>query len=234
MNEEIKKLLGDSGISEELINQVIEKLGDKKIMIDDDTFIPKARLDQELQKNKDLNGQLDSQKTAFKTQKTEFDTQLNAVNDELKSLSETAKLTEEQKQKITDLATSNENMKADYEKKLTDYDEQIKNQKLNHKIDMKLLEIGAKNIVPVKAMIDMSKVSIDNDNILGLDDQIETLKKDNDYLFGETKKVGTTPPDGDNPPVQTELQGKYDEAVKKHGIASVEALSLKRQMFEKN
>ena len=39
--EEIKQLLGD-----ELFNSVTEKLGDKKLLIDDGKMIPKSRFDE--------------------------------------------------------------------------------------------------------------------------------------------------------------------------------------------
>ena len=54
----LKELLG-----EELYSQVTEKLGDKKIMVDDGNFIPKSRFDQVNQAKKDLEVQLKDRDT---------------------------------------------------------------------------------------------------------------------------------------------------------------------------
>ena len=54
----LKELLG-----EELYSQVTEKLGDKKIMVDDGNFIPKSRFDQVNQAKKELEVQLKDRDT---------------------------------------------------------------------------------------------------------------------------------------------------------------------------
>jgi len=164
---DLKELLGD-----ELYNKVKEKLGDKKVMIDDGNFIPKARFDE-----------VNEQKNEYKKMVDERDTQLESLKDKAKGHDElTAKLTE--------LETQNKATKEEYEAKMAEL-------KKNTAIDIALSNQKAKNIKAVKALLDMQKVSLDGDNLIGLEEQLKTLKEKEAYLFGDAKpKVG----DGSNPP----------------------------------
>jgi hypothetical protein len=42
---------------------------------------------------------------------------------------------------------------------------------------------GAKNTKALRALLDMEKIKYENDTLSGLDEQIEAIKKDNDFLF---------------------------------------------------
>jgi hypothetical protein len=172
--DELKKLLGD-----ELFKQVETKLGDKKLLIDDGKLIPKTRFDEVNEKMKSYVNQLD-------IQKSEFEKQLKSVNDQLKNLDDTTKLTAEQKESIKKLTESNTAMQKDYSDKL-------KEQQKQHLIDLTLIKAEAKNVKSVKALLDVSKISLDGENIIGIDDQLKSLKEKEAYLFGETKREGGTP-----------------------------------------
>ena len=95
----LKELLG-----EELYSQVTEKLGDKKIMVDDGNFIPKSRFDQVNQAKKELEVQLKDRDT------------------QLADLSKNNKDNEALLNQIKDLQALNKQTTADYENKIVEMD----------------------------------------------------------------------------------------------------------------
>lgn len=173
---DLEELLG-----EELYNKVKEKLGDKKIMIDDGNFIPKARFDE-----------VNEQKNEYKKMVDERDKQLE-------QLKEKAKGHDELTAKLTELEAQNKQTKEEYEGKMAEL-------KKNTAIDLALAKQKAKNVKAVKALLDMGKVSLDGENLIGLEEQLKALKESDPYLFGDAKpKVGseTNPPADNNDPVKT-------------------------------
>ena len=65
----------------------------------------------------------------------------------------------------------------------TKYNADTSKLKLEHKLETSLITNKAKNAKAVKALLDMDAIKMDGDKLLGLDDQLEKLKKDADYLF---------------------------------------------------
>lgn len=63
------------------------------------------------------------------------------------------------------------------------YDTDITAVKKDSAISIVLANSRAKNIKAVKALLDESKIYLDGDVVVGLDDQLSKIKKDNDYLF---------------------------------------------------
>lgn len=174
--DKLKKLLGA-----ELFEQVEEKLGETKLMVDDGNFIPKSRFDQVNQEKNELKDQLkdrDSQLTELKKQVKD--------NEELTS-------------KITELQELNEKTAEDYEQKLTA-------QKYDFALEKALAKAGAKSTKAVKALVDLEKVKLDGEDLIGLEEQVKSIQEEHDYLFGGTElkgrtpnKTGETPPPADNP-----------------------------------
>ena len=52
-------------------------------------------------------------------------------------------------------------------------------------------EINAKDVIDIKANLDMSKISLDGENFIGLDEQINSLKERKDYLFNKEETIIT-------------------------------------------
>ena len=52
-------------------------------------------------------------------------------------------------------------------------------------------EINAKDVIDIKANLDMSKISLDGENFIGLDEQIKSLKEKKDYLFNKEETIIT-------------------------------------------
>lgn len=98
----------------------------------------------------------------------------------------------------------------------TEYESNMKKLTLDSKVETALLGAKAKNAKAVRALLDESKISLDGENVLGLNEQLEALKKDAAYLFGEDKGQNPPPPADGVPPKPAEpnsllgaLQEKY-------------------------
>ena len=155
----LKELLG-----EELYSQVTEKLGDKKIMVDDGNFIPKSRFDQVNQSKKELEVQLKDRDT------------------QLAELSKNNKDNENLLNQIKDLQALNKQTTADYENKIN----QIQ---FDYALDGALTNAKSKNNKALKALLDMNSIKYQEGKFEGLQEQIEALQKDASYLFD----LDTTP-----------------------------------------
>lgn len=162
--ETLEQILGD-----DLYNQVIEKLGDKKItIVSDGTWIPKSKFD-------DVN-----------EEKKELKTQLEERDNQLKDLRNKAAGNEELTTKIVELENLNKTTKEEYETKIATL-------KKETSIELYLKGQQARNIKAVKALLDLDKVSIDGDNLIGLEEQLKTLKENESYLFGKDTLKGREP-----------------------------------------
>lgn len=77
-------------------------------------------------------------------------------------------------------------------KSKTDFENQLKQTKIELSIENALIKAGAKNAQVFKSMVDTTKIIVDNDKIIGLDEQLETIKKDYSWGFGAEQEVITT------------------------------------------
>ncbi|WP_129600458.1 phage scaffolding protein [Anaerophilus nitritogenes] len=161
---DLKELLG-----EELFQQVSEKLGDKKIdIVNDGNWIPKDKFNSTNEQLKELKKQLDER------------------DEQLKELKAKAAGNEELTSKIAELEKLNDQTKQEYETKIAAI-------KKDTAIELALKDQQAKNIKAVKALLDLDKVSVDGDNLIGLKEQLESLKESDSYLFGKDTLKGRDP-----------------------------------------
>ena len=164
----LKELLG-----EELYSQVTEKLGDKKIMIDDGNFIPKSRFDQ-----------VNDDKKAYKSQVKKLQTDLESVS---KKAGE-----------VEGLNTVITELKETLEKK----DKEIADREFNYSLDSALKDAKCKNTKALKALLDMDGIKYQDGKLDGLEKQLEGLKESDSYLFdldtapGNTGGIGNFPRGG--------------------------------------
>ena len=96
------------------------------------------------------------------------------------------------KTQLTAAQEANKTAKADYEANL-------KKVTLDSRVETALLGVKAKSTKAVRALLDESKISLDGENVLGLNEQLEALKKDASYLFGETQPQNPPPPAAGDP-----------------------------------
>ncbi|TQI68997.1 phage scaffolding protein [Clostridium sp. KNHs216] len=141
---------------------------------------------------KDIN-ELKSASEASKTTLADLQKQIGDRDKQLETLKKSSGDNEDLKKQITDLQAANKTAKSEYEANL-------KKVTLDSKIESALLGAQAKNTKAARALLDESKISLDGENVLGLNEQLEQLKKDASYLFGEAQSQNPPPPVGGKPP----------------------------------
>jgi len=120
--------------------------------------------------------ELQSQVDSLKSSNEDLTSQVSARDDQLDELSKQAGNSKELSAKIDELKQANQESNTTYEAKIETINK-------NNKIDLALRDVGAKNPKAVRALLDESKVSVDGDNLLGLADQLDSLKDSDGYLF---------------------------------------------------
>lgn len=127
--------------------------------------------------------------------KKALEADIETRNTQLEELKKSTGDVDSLKAKITELQTSNETTKTEYENK-------IKQMQIDSAVEKSLMMVKAKNVKAVKALLDLEKAEIENDTVKGLDDQIKKLTEaeDTKFLFetmstSKPKFKGVTPPD---------------------------------------
>lgn len=134
----------------------------------------------------------------------------NTVNEEKKTLTGQVKTMtgqleelkkvnpEELQNKITELQTANTTAQQDYDAKL-------KKMRLDFALENRLIKEGAVNVKAVRALLDDSKISLDGENLVGVDDQMKTLKESEKWAFAPTTPGKTGLPQGGGSATETTL-----------------------------
>ena len=76
--------------------------------------------------------------------------------------------------------------------------------KLNYALEARLAKEGAVNSKAVKALLDGSKISLDGDNLIGVDEQLKALKESEKWAFSQP--TPDVPGAGGNPPPTTQTK----------------------------
>lgn len=128
--------------------------------------------------------------------------EFNDINEELKIVKGEKKTLEDDKKKIEDEYNNFKKgsiSQEDYEAKKKEIEDNSKAEvakvRLESKIELAINNAKAKNVKSVKANLDLEKIKLDGDKLLGFDDQIEALKKSDAYLFDIDKKIDKGPGD---------------------------------------
>ena len=127
--------------------------------------------------------------------KTRFDEVNNAKKQAEKDLSERDKQLETLKNSTGDIETLKqtiESLQNENKAAADKYNAELAEIKLAGAVDTALLGADALNVRAVKAILDMSKIKMDGDVLLGINEQIESLKKaeDSKMLFRSETKTG--------------------------------------------
>ena len=115
-------------------------------------------------------------KSDYEKQIMERDKQL----EELKKVDVTA-----YEQKIKEMQEENLKSKSDFEN-------QLKQTKIDLSIENALIKAGAKDAKLLKSMIATDKIIIDNDKTIGLDEQLADIKKSHGWAFADEQTSITT------------------------------------------
>ena len=78
--------------------------------------------------------------------------------------------------KIAELEEKNKTLQAESESKLLET-------RKNLMLENSLMKANVKNSKAIKGMLELDKITIDGDELTGLDDQIKALKESDSYLF---------------------------------------------------
>ncbi|MGN9164958.1 phage scaffolding protein [Tissierellaceae bacterium HCP3S3_D8] len=134
---------------------------------------------------------VDSSKHVSKGEYDALSEQLKTANTTINDLKKDNKDNEVLQTKVTD-----------YEKKVNDYEKQIEDMKFNYVLEGALTNANVRNIKAVKALLNLENVRLDGETLVGLNNQLESLKETDDYLFLEEPKPqfsGIQPADGTKP-----------------------------------
>ncbi|NFD30421.1 scaffolding protein [Clostridium botulinum] len=134
----------------------------------------------------------------------------NTLNEQLKTANTT----------ITDLKKSNKDNEelqtkvTDYETKVKDYEKQIQDMQFNYALEGALKSANVRNTKAVKALLNLEGIKLDGESLIGLNEQIEAIRKSDSYLFAEEQKPkfsGVEPTDGSKTPSKDTSKMSYTE-----------------------
>lgn len=121
--------------------------------------------------------QLNAQVATLEGERDTAKQQLASNQTELDALKESAKGNEALTAQLADL-------QAKFDESKTNSQNTIATLKKESAIDVALLKAGAKNSKAAKALLDAEKIELAEDGtIKGLDEQLETIRAENDFLF---------------------------------------------------
>lgn len=84
--------------------------------------------------------------------------------------------------------TDQESKKANRVKQL---EQQLKQMELDHALDYAIKESGAKSAKLLKATLNMDKIFVVNGKLTGFEEQLETVRNEYSYLFGDDSNTGS-------------------------------------------
>src|SRR5690606_14511824 len=163
----LKEILKKAGIEEEKLDSVIGDISKELPKY----FIPKDKYNEAAEAKKKL------------------ETDIQERDKQLEQLKNAAGNSEELKAQIEALQAENKKASEEWQAKMSQM-------KIDFAVERALTSAKAKNIKAVKALLDMEKVKLDGDQLLGIDEQLKALQQSDPYLFGDSGKVGG----GTNPP----------------------------------
>lgn len=187
--EELKKLFGDKALTYAELEAALKDSKDVKLAnLASGQYVDKAKF------------------AAAETQANDFKAQLEQRD---KDLAELKKLD------AAAIQGELEKLKGKYADDTKALTEKLKQQTLDSRVELALTGAKAKNLTAAKALLKMDAISMDGDKVIGLDDQIKAIAKDNPFLFGEPENNPPPPTPGSGAPTQPAgllgaLQAHYD------------------------
>ena len=184
MSKDIKDFLQGVDNADAVAKIISDNLKDAKckLFIDDgdkNIYVPKSRLDAKI-------GELN---TATQT--------ITTLNASIKTLEAQVKDDDKAQETIKSL-----------QKDVDDYKKALKDNKIDSALQICAVEHKAHDAKDLKGFLDMGKISIgENGEVIGIKEQVETLKKEKAYLFEATEPAGEGE-GGGNPFGGTGVPGK--------------------------
>lgn len=120
---------------------------------------------------------------AEKNKFVDYDTLKNQLSEANKKIEEFGKLDYDGVKAMAD------KYKADFEQSQAESKRQLEELRFSHALENALTGAKARNVKAVKALLETDKIKLCKDGtVSGLTEQLETIKKDNSYLFEEEKQ----------------------------------------------
>lgn len=163
-----------------------------------DKALTYAELEAALKDNKDVKlGNLASGQYVDKGKYEALETRANGLQAQLddanKAISEFKKLD------VEGIKKAAKDWETKYTTETQALNAKLEQQKKDSRIDLALVEAKAKNVKAARALLDVDKVSLDGDNLIGLKEQLEAVAKANPYLFGDEAGNPAPPASGAAP-----------------------------------
>ena len=155
--------------------------------------------------------------------KNELKTQVSELTSQLDNLKKSAKGNEELTKAIEELQNKNTEWESKYQKSI-----------LENAIKMKAIQEKARDINDLGKFLDYNELKLDEEgNVIGLDEQLNSLKENKSYLFesqeSKTNNNALKPSDGTSLNSQSE-HDKYDELYRQ-AIANPKNRNLQHMLF---
>lgn len=168
MNEELKKFLKEKGLSDDEIKKFNDALGDKKVMFDDENFVPLSRV-------KAKNKEIDKLNEIIETNEKELKKLKDSISDD------------DTKEKITQMEKENETLKT-----------QLEQTKIDTAIELTFSDLSESKRKAAIALLDKDKIKLVDGEVIGIKDQNESLRsnEDNTFIFGSGEDTGNPPDTG--------------------------------------
>lgn len=124
-------------------------------------------------------------KTELSTRETELQTlqgQLETANNEIEGFKNL---------NVDEIKKKADEYKADYEKLQTESEEKLAKIQFDHELENAIKDSKAKNVVAVKALLDIDSLEASKDRTADIKKALEDTKEANDYLFESNQASGT-------------------------------------------
>jgi DNA repair exonuclease SbcCD ATPase subunit len=161
--DKLKELLG-----EELFKQVSEKLGDNKFVFGEaEQFIPKSRFDE-----------VNNEKKELKSLIGQRDSQISELQTKFKS--------------NEDLSKELENYKSLNTKAEQEFQTKLQQVKFDYELQQALAKANVRNTKAAKALLELDKIKLEGDKLVGIEEQLKDLQEKEAYLFAQKEPVVPT------------------------------------------
>lgn len=160
---DFKAYLVKQGLTEEQADKVINEMSENKFYLA-------------------AEEKLDERYSKLKKQKEDLESDLTAANSLVDSLKKSNKSNEDLQQQVDD-----------YKNQIETLNTQRSEDRKNSAIELALKDAKARNAKAVKSLLDMDKIEVTDAGIKGLDDQLESFRESDAYLFDVDQPENNNP-----------------------------------------
>lgn len=161
----LKELFADKSLTFEELKKAVEENGKMKVVnLKDGGYVDKDKF------------------TAKEAEATALKDQVTAANKQIDDF---------KKLDVEGIKAAADKYKADYGAAQAKYQEDLKKMQFDFALDKALGGAKAKNSKAVRALLEVDKLKLDGETLLGLKEQLEAVKTEAPYLFDETNDPGT-------------------------------------------